>query len=226
MILLLNKYEYVSVDELRRCNGCGRRLGVHLFLLKPDRCNACVKKQNNVNIFFPHSKSSINNTFLSREILAGTDAIDPIIYYRSVSGELSSFLDQGLQIHSATRWILRSTVIFERMVEDNLEETKFNFHSEPQTLLRADQIGEQVESAISSLLALILEMSERESDFVFKSVFSTTIELARYNPVAGSSYIRAPAKLEKKKAIINIQKNASAVFFLLLLQLFALIATN
>src|SRR5437867_13023448 len=73
-------------------------------------------------------------------------------------------------------------------------------------------IGDQVESAISRLLALILEMSERESDFVFKTVFSTTIELARYNPAGGSMYIKTPVILEKKKALINVQNDDDRCF--------------
>src|SRR3989442_865234 len=204
-----------SVEDLIRCAGCGRRLGHHLFVHSPDKCNACITKEGKGNVFFPRnqrSQRSVNNTFISREILAGNDAIDPIVYYRSVAGEIASVVGQGLEVHSSSRWILRTTVIFERMVDDILQETRFNFQSDAQILLRPDQIGDQVESAISRLLALILEMSERESDFVFKTVFSTTIELARYNPAGGSMYIKAPAILEKKHAIVNVQNKDDRCF--------------
>src|SRR3989442_15225867 len=204
-----------SVENLIRCAGCSRRLGRHLFVHDPEKCNACVKKDGKANVFFPRSqrsRRSVNNTFISREILAANDAIDPIIYYRSVAGDIASIVSQGLEVHVSSRWILRTTVIFERMVDVILQETRFNFQSDQQILLRPDQIGDQVESAISRLLALILEMSERESDFVFKTVFSTTIELARYNPAGGSMYIRAPVILEKKKAIINVQNNDNRCF--------------
>src|SRR5206468_10705328 len=75
-----------------------------------------------------------------------------------------------------------------------------------------DEIEQQVEAAISRLLALILEMSERESDFVFKSVFATTIRLAHYNPIGGSSYIKTPVKLANKQAIINVKNKDSKCF--------------
>src|SRR3989442_10538707 len=204
-----------SVEDLIRCAGCGRRLGHHLFVHSPEKCNTCVTKEGKGNVFFPRSQRSqrsVNNTFISREILAGNDAIDPIVYYRSVAGEIASVVSQGLEVHTSSRWILRTTVIFERMVDDVLQETRFNFQSDPQILLRPDQVGDQVESAISRLLALILEMSERESDFVFKTAFSTTIQLARYNPAGGSMYIRAPVLLEKKKAIINVPNNDNRCF--------------
>src|SRR6267154_523370 len=205
----------VSAEDLVRCKECKRRLGVHLFVHADDLCNACFKKERKSNAFFPRNQRnqrSVNNTFLSHEIRAGADAIDPIIYYRSVAGEIASVLGRGLDVHTSTRWILRTTVIFERMVDDILQETRFDFQSLPQILLRADQVEDQVESAVSRLLSLILEMSERESDFVFKTVFSTTILLAKYNPAGGSHYIRAPGILEKKHAIVNVQNKDERCF--------------
>src|SRR6267154_1507437 len=205
----------LSVEDLIRCKECKRRLGVHLFVYADDLCNACHKRNKKANSFFPrnrHNQRSVNNTFIPHEIRAGADAIDPIIYYRSVAGEIASVVSRGLDVHSSTRWILRTTVIFERMVDDILQETRFNFQSLPQILLRADQIEDQVESAVSRLLSLNLEMADRESDFVFKTVFSTTILLAKYNPAGGSQYIRAPAILEKKHAIINVQNKDERCF--------------
>src|SRR6267154_5283817 len=74
------------------------------------------------------------------------------------------------------------------------------------------EIRDQVESAISRLLGSILEMSELESDFVFKSVFSTTVQLGKYNPIGGSQYLKTPAILDKKKAIINVQNKDERCF--------------
>src|SRR3989442_13986626 len=76
-----------SVENLIRCAGFSRRLGRHLFVYDPEKCNACIKKDGKANVFFPRSqrsRRSVNNTFISREILAGNDAIDPIVYYRSI----------------------------------------------------------------------------------------------------------------------------------------------
>src|SRR6266516_4936505 len=50
-------------------------------------------------------------------------------------------------------------------------------------------------------------MSERERNFVFKRIFSSTVRLARYNPFGGSSYIPTPKELANKKAIVNVQNN-------------------
>src|ERR1700759_1006133 len=96
-----------------------------------------------------------------------------------------------------------------KTIEENLQKTRFDFNSDEQVLLRPDEIVGQVEAAMNRLLALILEMSERESDFVFKRVHSTTVRLGRYNPVGGSSYIPTPRDLADKEAIINVQNKDS-----------------
>src|SRR6266516_893112 len=55
-------------------------------------------------------------------------------------------------------------------------------------------------------------MSERESNFVFKRIFSMTVRLARYNPFGGSSYIPTPKELANKYAIVNVQNRDTYCF--------------
>ena len=115
------------VEDLVRCKECKRRLGVDLFIHADD-----FSFPQPANCFFPRNQRnqrSVNNTFLSHEILAGADAIDPIIYYSSVAGEIASVVGHGLDAHTSTRWILRITVISERMVDDILQEARFNFRA-------------------------------------------------------------------------------------------------
>src|SRR6266516_3407872 len=55
-------------------------------------------------------------------------------------------------------------------------------------------------------------MSERESNFVFKRIFSMTVRLAMYNPFGGSSYIETPKELANKRAIVNVQNKDTRCF--------------
>jgi len=133
-------------------------------------------------------------------------------YFRSVRDELRQTLQDGVDLHTSFRWLLSASVVFERTVEDISQETRFDFYSGEQILLRVDQIDEQVESAVDRLLTQIQEISERESNFVFKRVFSSTVRLARYNPIGGSSFIVTPKELANKQAIINVKNTDSRCF--------------
>ena len=81
-------------------------------------------------------------------------------------------MQDGVDLHTSFRWLLSASVVFERTVEDISQETRFDFYSGEQIVLRVDQIAEQVESAVDRLLTQIQEMCERESNFVFKRVYS------------------------------------------------------
>ena len=156
--------------------------------------------------------SSVNNTFIKRTVLAGEDAIDASIYLSSMSPEIRRVLEDGVEMHTSFRWLLSSTVIFERDVEGEAQETHFDFYSNEQVLLCPDQIDEQIESAISRLLVQIQEMGEKESNLVFKRIFKLIIRLARYNPIGGSNYIATPKELAVKKALINVRNEDSYCF--------------
>src|SRR3989441_3270769 len=198
--------------DVRKCRSCKRHLREGLFNLGSDRCSACVRKSECPRKWRRYTRSSVNNTFLSRRTLAGAEAVDPSTYFNSIYGDIREMLEDGIEIHTSFRWLLSASVIFERTVEDISQETRFDFYSREQILSRADQLDEQIESAINRLLTQIQEMSERESNFIFKRVFSTTVRLARYNPIGGSSYIPTPKELLVKRAIANVHNTDTYCF--------------
>ena len=211
LIRLPSNQKRLCFTDARLCRCCKRHLRKDLFNLGSDRCFACVRKGECLRKYKRYD-TSINGTFLRHRIIAGLNAVDPIIYFQSIVREIVETLQHGLELHASFRWVLSASVIFERTVEDNLQETRFDFNSDEQVLLRADQIGGQVETAMNRLLALLLEMSERDSDFVFKRVYFTTVRLARYNPIGGSSFIPTPKELADKHALINVQNEDSLCF--------------
>src|SRR5213080_4112244 len=98
--------------------------------------------------------------------------------------------DDGQALHSTFRWTLETVVIFESTVEGILTETRFEFRSDSAILLYPDEIDSQIDQAIDRLVALITDMGERDSDLVFKGVFSTLMRISRYNSVGYSSFIK------------------------------------
>jgi len=169
----------------QKCTYCKHHLCKELFVLDDMECDACVRKQITKRMFFPRTKTSINNTFITHRIPAGDDAIDSIPYFRSVTEEIVTTLIHALHLHTSIHWLLGVITIFEREIDGVLQETRFEFNSNQQVLLRQDQIDDQVESTIARLIAAIIEIKERESGFVFKRVFQTTVRLGRFNPLGG-----------------------------------------
>ena len=157
---------------------------------------------------------SVNHTFVTRRIVAPSDAIDASVYLRSISGDIGDTLREGLRLHASIRWTLRIVVVFERNVEGEAEEVPAEFSSDNQVLLRDDEIDAQIEGAIDKLNEKIGEFLEMGSGFVFVRLENTIIKYARYNPIGGSSYIPTPNFIAAKKAIINIQNRDDELCFL------------
>src|ERR1700759_1764752 len=129
-----------AFSDVRLCRCCKRHLRKGLFNLSSNRCHACIRKGQCLRKYKRYD-TSINGTFLRHRIVAGEDSGDPIIYFQSIVREIVETLQHGLELHSCFRWVLSASVIFERTVEENLQETRFDFNSDEQILLRADQIG-------------------------------------------------------------------------------------
>ena len=55
-------------------------------------------------------------------------------------------------------------------------------------------------------------MGDRESNFVFKRVLSTTVRFAKFHPIGGSSFIPTPKELVKKMALVNVQNKDTRCF--------------
>src|SRR5437868_2552851 len=96
--------EYLVCVETRTCGFCTRTLRSRLFQLDPGYCNACVRKRGAVaNLPRGMYKTSVNNTFLTHKILAGSEVIDHIAYYQSISKLIPSILRQAQHIHTSIK---------------------------------------------------------------------------------------------------------------------------
>jgi len=74
----------------------------------------------------------------------------------------------------------------------------FNRNDEDQIKIEFDRFVERIKGEIES-------WSERGSGWVLERIMTAYVNVARYQPLRGGTYLPLPANLEKKKAIINIQ---------------------
>ncbi|KAL9951857.1 hypothetical protein ACROYT_G044596 [Oculina patagonica] len=68
-----------------------------------------------------------------------------------------------------------------------------------------NQIKQEVERFIERSKGQIEAWSERGSGWVFERITVAYVNVARYQPLRGGTYLPLPANLAKKKAIINVQ---------------------
>ena len=75
-----------------------------------------------------------------------------------------------------------------------------------EALLPASETSEDLNKAIPHLLELLEKWTQRGSGWVVDRVQTLWLDIARYQPLTGGSYIPLPAAVRSKKVVINVKK--------------------
>ena len=92
--------------------------------------------------------------------------------------------------------------------EDEIIKIRYYFfEKEPHVLFKEDwdKIGGKFDKFIERTKEEIKEWSKRGSGWNFERVTTIYINIARFQPLCGGTYLQLPAALANKKAIINVQ---------------------
>ena len=79
------------------------------------------------------------------------------------------------------------------------------FQSKPMAILREEDIEPFVRNAHAQLHMDVDKFTSNGSGWTLESVISLSVNIAKYAPLKGSSYIELPKYLTDKKAIINVK---------------------
>ena len=74
-----------------------------------------------------------------------------------------------------------------------------------ETLLRANEINEALDKAFPHILELLEKWTQRGSGWAVDRVETLWLDIARYQPLRGGSYIPLPAAVKNKKAVVNVK---------------------
>ena len=74
-----------------------------------------------------------------------------------------------------------------------------------EALLQASEINEYLNKAIPYLLELLEKWTQRGSVWVVDRMQTLRLDIAKYQPLTGGSYIPLPAAVRSKKAVINVK---------------------
>ena len=165
----------------RRCKGCSRRLRNQCFLADSQICITCERKKTLKDRTFgtPSTQASVNNTFLTTEIDVPGNSVDPLLYMRDASSEITTLLHNAMEIHSNIRWSLMIGVRFQRQTGEDLAWIEANFSSSSQILMNEYEIDAQVDTAIQEIMKRIEDFIALGSGWSVDWVVSAFYELQR-----------------------------------------------
>merc|ERR1711954_67556 len=85
------------------------------------------------------------------------------------------------------------------------EYTEVYFHSKNRRLLSIEEFEENYEEAFDTINGKLGDYMGESSGWMMDSIKAVNLNIARYNPIRGSSYIPTPVGLASKKALVNVQ---------------------
>ena len=88
------------------------------------------------------------------------------------------------------------------------DKTKYNFYSssKAEIIISESDIGDVFQSIYTATITNIQKSLGKGSGWIIDSVTDHTISISKYNPLAGSSYIKLPKELDHpRKGLINVQ---------------------
>ena len=95
---------------------------------------------------------------------------------------------------------------------EKTEYTTPHFHGKCRTALNKLDIGEGMQESIRKVVNSFQEYCRNGSMWKLSQIKSITLNIAKYQPLKGSSYIPTPPTLHSKKAIINVKNSDSKCF--------------
>ena len=104
-------------------------------------------------------------------------------------------------------------VTFEKNSGDEIVEKTAYFNSTPQTIINQMEIADSLQSSKQQILNKIAQWISEGSGWTIKSVDSHYLNIVKYKPMNGSSYIQLPSELRNSmKGLINMKNEDNECF--------------
>ena len=104
-------------------------------------------------------------------------------------------------------------VTFEKNSGDEIVEKSAYFNSTPQTIINQMEIADSLQSSKQQIMNKIAQWISEGSGWTIQSVDSHYLNIVKYKPLKGSSYIQLPSELRNgKKGLINMKNEDNECF--------------
>ena len=131
---------------------------------------------------------------------------DPKAFLKGVRPKIRDKLEEEIQALNGVKFQLALKVSLRKDGPDGAEELMEPvLRHKQEALLQPSEIGGALDAAEARLLETLEKWTQRGSGWVVDRVVTLWIDIARYQPLRGGSYIDLPAAVKSKKAVVNVK---------------------
>ena len=138
---------------------------------------------------------------------------DPLIQMSSARLAIAHFMKQLLTQMKGIKFIETLTIYFEQQKGNQTVSRIGYFNSKPKTITNANDFQESLDVNVEQIMIDIHKWISEGSAWIIKSINGHYINIIKYEPLTGSSYIQLPTELQHhQKGIINLQNRDNECF--------------
>ena len=142
-----------------------------------------------------------------------TNRQDPLIQLHNTRSVIKNNLLKVLNEMKGLKFNEMLKITFEKQKGDELIEKEAYFNAKPQTVTNDSDIDNLLQITQQQIVNMIQQWISEGSAWIIKSVDGHFINVVRYRPLRGSSYIPLPKELQNSaKGIINMKNNDDECF--------------
>ena len=138
---------------------------------------------------------------------------DPLIQMQNTRKAAEFHINTLLNEMKGLKYVETLKVTFEKHSADEIVEKSAYFNSTPQTIINHMGIAGSLQSSKQQILNKIAQWISEGSGWLIQSVDSHYLNVVKYKPLKGSSYIQLPQELQNSaKGLINIKSKDNECF--------------
>ena len=141
------------------------------------------------------------------------DGKDPLIQFQKTRKKLGWYIKNILESMKGLKFVETMKVTFEKESSSRIISKTAYFNSKAQTIINPMEIKEELILSKNLLLNRIAQWISEGSGWTIKSIDNHYLNIVKYKPTKGSSYLKLPIELQHhRKGLINLQNKDNECF--------------
>lgn len=154
--------------------------------------------------------NAFRNKIVSYKISPQDASISPELFLNQISETVYKLIKQTLTKHVSIKVNLELFITY--YLPKNDEKSLKSFNTRYDIIFQSTDILHSYESFVEKLICKCSEFELSESGWTLESVNHLEINIVKYNPLRGGSYIPLPKHIANTKACLNIHNNDNYCF--------------
>ena len=138
---------------------------------------------------------------------------DPLLQLQNTRKAVGHHISKALSAMKGLKFIETLKVTFSKAQDDGLIYKSAYFNSKPQTIINDLSIYESLQLSKQQILNFVAQWISEGSGWTIQSVDNHYINIVKYEPIKGNSYIQLPQELRNSsKGLINMKNEDNECF--------------